>query len=41
MNTSGVRKKTFYELLKVKVAKECGSVFPYGVMVELGGDQDK
>jgi hypothetical protein len=40
MNTSGVRKNIF-ELLKVTVAKECDSVFPYGVMVRLGGDQDK
>jgi hypothetical protein len=33
--------KHFYNLLKVTVAKECNSVFPYGVMVRLGGDQDK
>jgi hypothetical protein len=40
-STSGVRKSFFYDLLKVTVAKEYDSVHPYGIMVRLGGDQDK
>jgi len=36
-----VRGKTFSEWLKVIMAKECDLVLPYGVMVRLGGDQEK
>jgi hypothetical protein len=40
MSTVSVRKNIFV-LLMVTIAKEDNSVHPYGLMVRLGGDQDK
>jgi hypothetical protein len=41
MRTYGVRTKHFSDLLMVNITKEDNSVSPYGLMVRLGGDQDK